>query len=64
MVRRNLHPNAHKVPANFCRLPDGYGVVKIGVSGAADTGSAAMNTAKTPKARSDIGPLDDPPCPQ
>lgn len=32
-----LHPNHTAVPRNFCRLPDGYGVVKIGVSGAADT---------------------------
>ncbi len=36
MVRRILHPNHNVVPKNFCRLPDGYGVVKIGVSGSAD----------------------------
>ncbi len=36
MARRNLHPNHTAVPKNFCRLPDGYGVVKIGVSGSAD----------------------------
>lgn len=36
MARRNLHPNHAAVPKNFCRLPDGYGVVKIGVSGSAD----------------------------
>lgn len=37
MGKRILHPNHTAVPQNFCRLPDGYGVVKIGVSGAADT---------------------------
>lgn len=37
MGKRVLHPNHSAVPRNFCRLPDGYGVVKIGVSGAADT---------------------------
>lgn len=37
MGKRVLHPNHTAVPRNFCRLPDGYGVVKIGVSGAADT---------------------------
>ncbi len=45
-----LHPNHAAVPQNFCRLPDGYGVVKIGVSGAADTqysGLDAFEKAKT-----------------
>lgn len=37
MFKRSLHPNHDAVPQNFCRLPDGYGVVKIGVSGSADT---------------------------
>jgi uncharacterized protein (TIGR00725 family) len=37
MGKRILHPNHTAVPQNFCRLPDGYGVVKIGVSGSADT---------------------------
>jgi uncharacterized protein (TIGR00725 family) len=36
MAKRNLHPNHTAVPKNFCRLPDGYGVIKIGVSGSAD----------------------------
>ena len=36
MAKRTLHPNHSEVPKNFCRLPDGYGVVKIGVSGSAD----------------------------
>jgi uncharacterized protein (TIGR00725 family) len=36
MARRNLHPNHTAVPKNFCRLPDGYGIIKIGVSGSAD----------------------------
>ncbi len=37
MAKRPLHPNHQKVPQNFCRLPNGYGVTKIGVSGSADT---------------------------
>jgi uncharacterized protein (TIGR00725 family) len=34
---RNIHPNHIETPKNFCRLPNGYGVVKIAVSGSADT---------------------------
>lgn len=44
-----LHPNHAAVPQNFCRLPDGYGVIKIGVSGTADTtftGLDAFDKAK------------------
>jgi uncharacterized protein (TIGR00725 family) len=33
-----IHPNHVTPPKNFCRLPNGYGVVKIGVSGTADAG--------------------------
>jgi uncharacterized protein (TIGR00725 family) len=33
-----VHPNHVAPPKNFCRLPNGYGVVKIGVSGTADAG--------------------------
>jgi uncharacterized protein (TIGR00725 family) len=33
-----IHPNHLAPPKNFCRLPNGYGVVKIGVSGTADAG--------------------------
>jgi uncharacterized protein (TIGR00725 family) len=36
MAKKILHPNHTAVPKNFCRLPDGYGVIKIGVSGSAD----------------------------
>lgn len=36
MSKKILHPNHTAVPKNFCRLPDGYGIVKIGVSGSAD----------------------------
>lgn len=31
-----VHPNHVAPPKNFCRLPNGYGVIKIGVSGTAD----------------------------
>jgi uncharacterized protein (TIGR00725 family) len=50
MSKQILHPNASKVPKNFCRLPNGYGVIKIGVSGAAETaysGLDAFEKAKT-----------------
>lgn len=43
MAKRVLHPNHTKVPQNFCRLPDGYGVVKICVSGAAETGFCGLD---------------------
>lgn len=49
MARRVLHPNHSKVPANFCRLPDGYGVVKIGVSGAAETGYCGLDAFEKAK---------------
>lgn len=37
MTARIIHPNHQEVPRNFCRLPNGYGVIKIAVSGSADT---------------------------
>jgi uncharacterized protein (TIGR00725 family) len=43
MARRVLHPNHTAVPQKFCRLPDGYGVVKICVSGAAETGYCGLD---------------------
>ena len=43
MVKRPIHPNHTAVPRNFCRIPDGYGVVKIGVSGAAETGHCGLD---------------------
>jgi uncharacterized protein (TIGR00725 family) len=49
MIRKILHPNHNKVPANFCRLPDGYGVVKIGVSGAAETGYCGLDAFEKAK---------------
>lgn len=49
MAKRVLHPNHTKVPANFCRLPDGYGVVKIAVSGAAETGHCGLDAYEKAK---------------
>src|SRR3989344_748936 len=49
MAKRNLHPNHTAVPANFCRLPNGYGVVKIGVSGAAETGACGLDAYEKAK---------------
>ena len=43
MARKVMHPNHTAVPLNFCRLPDGYGVVKICVSGAAETGFCGLD---------------------
>ncbi len=49
MAKRNLHPNHTAPPLNFCRLPDGYGVVKIGVSGAAETGACGLDAYEKAK---------------
>ena len=49
MSKRNLHPNHIAVPQNFCRLPDGYGVVKIAVSGAAETGACGLDAYEKAK---------------
>ena len=49
MAKKILHPNHEKVPKNFCRLPDGYGVVKIGVSGAAETGYTGLEAFEKAK---------------
>jgi uncharacterized protein (TIGR00725 family) len=49
MAEKELHPNHAKVPRNFCRLPDGYGVVKIGVSGAAETGYTGLEAFEKAK---------------
>lgn len=49
MAKRVLHPNHTKVPQNFCRLPDGYGVVKIAVSGAAETGACGLDAYEKAK---------------
>lgn len=49
MAKKILHPNHSAVPQNFCRLPEGYGIVKIAVSGSADTtysGLDAFDKAK------------------
>ena len=49
MAKRILHPNHVAVPLNFCRLPDGYGVVKIAVSGAAETGACGLDSYEKAK---------------
>ena len=46
---RTIHPNHTAVPKNFCRLPNGYGVVKIGVSGAAETGHCGLDAYEKAK---------------
>jgi len=49
MAKKILHPNHTAVPRNFCRLPDGYGVVKIGVSGTADTTHTGLDAFEKAK---------------
>lgn len=44
-----IHPNHVAPPRNFCRLPNGYGVVKIGVSGAADTTYSGLDAYEKAK---------------
>ncbi len=36
-MKKFANPKHTQVPKNFCRLPNGYGVVRIAVSGSADT---------------------------
>ena len=48
-ARRIVHPNHVAVPRNFCRLPGGYGVVKICVSGAAETGHCGLDAFEKAK---------------
>jgi uncharacterized protein (TIGR00725 family) len=49
MGKRVLHPNHTKVPQKFCRLPDGYGIAKICVSGAAETGYCGLDAFEKAK---------------
>lgn len=49
MTKRTLHPNHTKVPLSFCRLPDSYGIVKVCVSGAADTGHCGLDAYEKAK---------------
>ena len=44
-----IHPNHVTPPKNFCRLPNGYGVVKIGVSGSAETAHSGLDAYEKAK---------------
>lgn len=44
-----MHPNHVAVPRTFCRLPGGLGVVKICVSGAAETGYCGLDAFEKAK---------------
>lgn len=44
-----VHPNHVAPPKNFCRLPNGYGVIKIGVSGSADTQFSGLDAFEKAK---------------
>ncbi|QQG38177.1 MAG: hypothetical protein HYS26_01315 [Candidatus Kaiserbacteria bacterium] len=48
-ARKIIDPNHMAVPRNFCRLPQSYGVVKICVSGAADTGYCGLDAFEKAK---------------
>lgn len=41
--KKPIHPNHTQPPRNFCRVPNGYGVIKICVSGAAETGHCGLD---------------------
>ncbi len=41
--KRVLHPSHTAMPQTFCRVPSGYGVVKVCVSGAAETGYCGLD---------------------
>ena len=49
MARKVMNPKHIQVPLNFCRLPDGYGIVKIAVSGAADTKHCGLDAFEKAK---------------
>lgn len=49
MSKRISNPSHTAVPRNFCRLPNGYGVVKICVSGAAETGHCGLDAFEKAK---------------
>jgi uncharacterized protein (TIGR00725 family) len=44
-----MHPNHTAMPKHFCRMPDGYGIMKICVSGAADTGHCGLDAFEKAK---------------
>lgn len=43
MAHRKINPKHAAPPEKLCRLPSGYGVVKVCVSGAADTGYCGLD---------------------
>lgn len=49
MSAKIIHPNHVAVPRNFCRLPGSYGVVKVCVSGAAETGYCGLDAFEKAK---------------
>ncbi len=49
MAKKVLHPNHTAMPQTFQRLPNGYGVVKVAVSGAADTKYAGLDAFEKAK---------------
>jgi uncharacterized protein (TIGR00725 family) len=48
-MARPSNPNHTAVPKNFCRLPGGYGVIKIGVSGSADLTHSGLDAYEKAK---------------
>lgn len=49
MKRLPRNPSHTAPPLNFCRLPDGYGIVKIAVSGAAETAHCGLDAYEKAK---------------
>ncbi|MBM3260933.1 hypothetical protein FJY93_00775 [Candidatus Kaiserbacteria bacterium] len=52
MVKRITHPNHTAVPKKLCRVPDGYGIIKIGVSGSAELAHLGLDVFERAK---DVG---------
>jgi hypothetical protein len=49
MTARTIDPNHTALPKKLCRLSDGYGVVKIGVSGSAELGHLGLGVFERAK---------------
>ena len=48
-MKKLINPKHTAVPQNFCRLPDGYGIVKLAVSGSADTRHCGLDAFEKAK---------------
>jgi len=49
MAKPIAHPNHTAVPKKLCRVPDGYGIIKIGVSGSAELAHLGLDVFERAK---------------